>query len=62
VIQHQETLRKSVAMLAPITELVRCNEDRLETYLAEVARRDEQPTHDPTLSRSLRQRLREDRL
>ncbi len=50
MIQHQETLRKSVAMLAPITQLVRCEEDRLEGYLAQVARRDQQPTYDPTLT------------
>jgi hypothetical protein len=50
VIQHQEILRRSAETLAPITRLVRCDEDRLETYLVEVARRDEQPTYDPTLT------------
>jgi hypothetical protein len=50
MIQHQKTLRLSVAALAPNTQFVRCEEDRLEAYLAEVARRDEQPIYDPTLT------------
>jgi hypothetical protein len=45
---NQEMLRASVAALAPNTRWVRCDEDRLEPYLAQVARRDEQPTYDPT--------------
>jgi hypothetical protein len=47
---HQDTLRASVAALAPNGHWVRCDEDRLEAYLAQVAKRDEQPTHDPTLT------------
>ena len=47
---YQETLRKSVAEFAPHTNWVRVNEDRLVTYLSDVANRDLQVSHDPTLS------------
>lgn len=47
---HQEMLRSSVTELVGRTRWVRCEEERLEGYLAEVARRDEQPTQDPTLT------------
>lgn len=47
---HQKTLRASVQVLAKTSSWVRCDETRLEDYLDEVARRDEQVSHDPTLS------------
>lgn len=43
----QETLRSSVATLSRQPRFVQVREDRLEAYLDEVARRDEQQRHDP---------------
>ncbi len=47
---YQDTLRASVAAIAPETKWVRLNEERLEPYLEQVALRHEQASHDPTLT------------